>query len=128
MVLFRPKEEQPPFSYLPSRFSCVTNVQADRTQLVTATLETGDEVFRAVVMLPDFVELAPAFVALIDQEYDEYDASDEPFIEQRLAAVLAIAQECDTKEELEALIRTGRELVTYNEFEPSGRIHIARPS
>jgi hypothetical protein len=104
----------------------VTNVQAGRTQLVTATLESGEEIFRVVVMRPDFVELAPAFVARIDQEYEEYVASYEPCSQQRLAAVLATAEECDTKEELEALIRTGRELVAYNGFEPSGRIHIAQ--
>jgi tyrosyl-tRNA synthetase len=125
IVLFAIKEEQPPFSYFAEKFTGFTNVQAGKLQLVAAEYE-GRAVFRAVVMRPDFEARASEFVAQLDSDYEEYAAGYEGFIQQRLQTILGIVEEVETVPELEALLRTGRTLVAYNGFEPSGRIHIAQ--
>lgn len=50
----------------------------------------------------------------------------ETYVRNRLEAITSVAEECDVVGELEALIRNGTQIVAYNGFEPSGRIHIAQ--
>jgi tyrosyl-tRNA synthetase len=77
-------------------------------------------------MDPTFAEKVEGFVSKLESEYETYLSEYEIFVAQRVEKILSICEECDTREELEQLVRSGRLLVAYNGFEPSGRIHIAQ--
>ena len=47
-------------------------------------------------------------------------------INKKLDTLLSIAEECVSKDELYDLIKSGKTMVFYDGFEPSGRIHIAQ--
>lgn len=44
----------------------------------------------------------------------------------KVANLLNICEECDTRDELVKLVASGKKFVAYNGFEPSGRMHIAQ--
>lgn len=123
MVLFKPKN--PPYKYIEECFSKFNNVQHDKLQLITTTI--NDQIyFRICVMDPSFKEYVKEFVDKLEKEYQEYIDQYEKYLAKRINDILSIAEECDTKEELEKLLRTEKQIVAYNGFEPSGRIHIAQ--
>lgn len=78
------------------------------------------------MMDPKFKDHVDEWFDKFMKEYKEYTQLFDDFVKQRVKNIMSIAEECQTEEELEELIRSGRKLIAYNGFEPSGRIHIAQ--
>lgn len=114
-----------PMNYLKEVFCDLSNIQKNKTQLVTTTID-GTEYFRICIMDPTFKDKVNEWWSKFEEEVDETERNFNIYVKQKLNSILSIAEECDTKEELEALIRSGKQIIAYNGFEPSGRIHIAQ--
>jgi tyrosyl-tRNA synthetase len=125
IVLFKIRNTDVPMSYFAEQFTCLSNARNGKLQLVTTEIE-DITYFRICVMDPTFFEKVDGFVSKLENEYEMYLSQYDTFVSERVKKILSISEECDTEEELEALIRSGRKLVAYNGFEPSGRIHIAQ--
>jgi len=125
MALFLFTSTKLPIKYLVEKFCDSSNAENKRIQLITTVID-GVTYFRVCVMDPHFKDYVDEWFEKFMKEYKEYEQGFEKFIKERLESILSISEECDTKEELEALIRSGHEIVAYNGFEPSGRIHIAQ--
>jgi len=114
-----------PMVYLVKMFCNYKNVQNNKIQMVTTAID-GITYFRVCIMDPCFKDYVDEWFEKLLKEYKEYSDSFEVYVQNRLNDILSISEECDTKEELEKLIRSGEDIVAYNGFEPSGRIHIAQ--
>ncbi|KAA6395817.1 MAG: putative Tyrosine--tRNA ligase 1 [Streblomastix strix] len=53
-------------------------------------------------------------------------SSKENSVEERLQTILSIAAECVSEAELRALLESQKEIICYDGFEPSGRMHLAQ--
>ena len=123
--LFLFRDTKLPMSYLKEKFCNLENINKGKMQLVTTKIE--DKIyFRFCMMDPKFKDYVNEWFDKFMKEYNEYTQLFDDFVKQRVKNIMSIAEECQTEEELEALIRSGRQLIAYNGFEPSGRIHIAQ--
>jgi tyrosyl-tRNA synthetase len=124
VVFFRvsPKWTKIPMEYYVTRFCNSSNKSI---QLVVNHTDRGPH-FRIVVMDPNFVDYCGDFVQKLGIEVLNCTAEFDSFIEKRVVNLKNIAEECDTEEDLRALLTTCKKFVAYNGFEPSGRIHIAQ--
>lgn len=114
-----------PMNYLKGVFCNLENAHNNRIQLVTTTID-GVEYFRVCVMDPTFKDTIDDWWSKFESTVSKTEKNFNIYVEKRLNNILSIAEECDTKEELETLIRSGKTITAYNGFEPSGRIHIAQ--
>jgi tyrosyl-tRNA synthetase len=68
---------------------------------------------------------AAKFVKQLDNEYEMYKSEYDTDVQKRFNAIRSIAEICDTEEELLGLVKSGKTLIAFNGFEPSGGVHIA---
>ena len=123
--LFLFRDTKLPMSYLKEKFCNLDNINNGKMQLITTNIEDKDY-FRICMMDPKFKDHVDEWFDKFMKEYNEYTKLFDDFLKQRVKNIMSIAEECQTEQELEALIRSGRKLIAYNGFEPSGRIHIAQ--
>lgn len=114
-----------PMSYLSQRFCKEGNIQNHRLQLVTTEID-GKQYFRICVMNPFLKDHIKEFTEQLEKDYRLYKSEFDSFVNHRVENIISVCEECDTKEELTKLIKSGGKIVAYNGFEPSGRIHIAQ--
>ena len=114
------------------------NSKEGRITLVSTRLDASDfhphapfgkditDVFRVVIMDPDFLSYVDQFIKTLLAEREMYIKLFDEFVCKRVHDLMEVAQECDTEKELTALVKSGKKFVAYNGFEPSGRMHIAQ--
>lgn len=123
--LFLFRDTKLPMSYLKEKFCNLENINKNKILLVTTKID-DKEYFRVCMMDPNFKNYVDDWFEKFIKEYNEYNELFNNFVKERVKNIMSIAEECQTEEELEQLIRSGRQLIAYNGFEPSGRIHIAQ--
>ena len=123
--LFLFRDTKLPMSYLREKFCNLDNINNGKILLVTTTIGEK-EYFRVCMMDPKFKDYVNDWFDKFMKEYNEYNDLFNDFVKQRVSNIMSIAEECQTEEELEQLIRSGKQIIAYNGFEPSGRIHIAQ--
>jgi len=123
LILFR--DTVLPMAYLKEKFCDLNNINNNKIEIVSTNFQ-GKEYFRLCIMDPYFKDYVNEWFEKFLKEYEEYKAMFDEFVKQRVSNIMSIAEECQTEEELDALIRSGKHIIAYNGFEPSGRIHIAQ--
>jgi len=125
IVLFTVKEKKERMHFYSSKLRDPKNILENKITLIS-TKFNDEEIFRCVIMDPQFSSYAHDFIQKLKEEITKLDQEFEIDAERRFNILRNLAQECDTEPELRQLMFSGKEFVAYNGFEPSGRIHIAQ--
>lgn len=114
-----------PMNYLMKVFCDIKNLSKSRIQLVTTNLD-GKYYFRICVMNPTFKDHIDEWWSKFNIEFEDYKKKFEIYVKERTEKIMSISISKSSEEAIRDLIKTGKKIVAYNGFEPSGRLHIAQ--
>ncbi len=102
-----------------------SNVQKNKLQIATTNID-GIDYFRICNMNPSLKDHIDQFWQKFMDQFEEAKLKFEEYVEITVKNILSIGERCQTEKELRSLIRSGKRIIAYNGFEPSGRVHIAQ--